>query len=113
MLQEPGWAPGKWLAVNGNDVSAWFDDGETKPGRVRLLKPGDPAQKGSDVKAVQHALAARNIAVEQNGVYGAGTAAAVARFQKQNGLNISGVVDAATRQRLGLPGEPGRLPGRN
>ena len=38
----------------------------------------------------------------------AGDAGAVARFQKQNGLDIDGVVDAATRRRLGLTGEPGR-----
>ena len=53
---------------------------------------------------MQRALAAAKIAVDQDGIYDAATAAAVARFQKQNGINVSGVVDTATRQQLGVAG---------
>jgi hypothetical protein len=95
-------APPKWMTINGNDVGAWFDDVEAKRGQARLLKPADPPMQGTDVKSVQRALAAARIAVEQDGVYNSATAAAVARFQKQNGINVSGVVDSATRQRLGI-----------
>jgi peptidoglycan hydrolase-like protein with peptidoglycan-binding domain len=69
--------------------------------------------KGADVRAVQKALAAARIAAPQTGAYDAATAVAVARFQKQNALNIDGVVDAATRQKLGIkpePAQPRKLP---
>jgi hypothetical protein len=95
-------APSKWITVNGNDVSAWFDGAEPKGGQPRLLRPSDPPMEGADVKGVQRALAAAEIPVEQDGVYNPPTAAAVARFQKQKGMNANGVVDPVTRQRLGL-----------
>ncbi len=106
-------APKDWIAINGNDVSAWFDGTERAAGQPRLLKPSDPPMRGNDVKSVQRALADAKISVEQDGEYNSDTAGAVARFQKQNGLNVSGVVDAATRQRLGGLGDPLRQGGRN
>ena len=69
--------------------------------------------QGNDVKSIQRALAGAKVAIEQNGVYNSSTAAAVARFQKQNGMNVNGVVDGATRQRLGLAAEAPRQGGRN
>ena len=95
-------APPKWITINGNDVSAWFDGAEAKGGQPRVLKPSDPPMQGNDVKSLQRALAGAKVTVEQAGVYNSSTAAAVARFQKQNGMNVNGVVDGATRQRLGL-----------
>ena len=72
---------------------------------------------GTDVTSaasdVQRALAAAKVSVEQDGEYNSATAGAVARFQKQNGLNVSGVLDAATRRRLGEWGDPPRQGGRN
>ncbi len=106
-------APTHWIAINGNDVSAWFDGTETAPGQPRLLKPFDPPMRGSDVKRLQRALAAAMISVEQDGEYNSATVGAVARFQKQNGLNVSGVVDAETRRRLGGLEDPLRGGGRN
>jgi hypothetical protein len=106
-------APSNWITINNNDVSAWFDGSETAAGQPRLLRPSDPPMRGTDVKNVQRALAAAKISVEQDGEYDSATAGAVARFQKQNGLNVSGVVDAATRRRLGELGEPPRQGGRN
>jgi hypothetical protein len=106
-------APTDWIAINSNDVSAWFGGTETAAGQPRLLKPSDPPMRGTDVKNVQRALAAAKISVEQDGEYNSSTAGAVARFQKQNGLNVSGVVDAATRRRLGGLGDPLRQGGRN
>ena len=53
---------------------------------------------GNDVRAVQRALAAAKSEVPQNGTYDAATAVAVARYQKQNGLNVDGVVDANAAQ---------------
>jgi hypothetical protein len=106
-------APPKWMIINGNDVSSWFDASEPKEGEARLLKLSDPPMKGSDVKSVQRALAAVKMQVGQDGVYNSSTAAAIARFQKQNGMNADGVVDTATRQRLGVADESYRKGGRN
>jgi hypothetical protein len=106
-------SPANWIAINSNDVSAWFDGTETAAGQARLLKPSDPPMRGTDVQKVQRALTAAKIPVEQDGEYNSATAGAVARFQKQNGLNVSGVVDAATRQRLGGIGDPLRQGDRN
>jgi murein L,D-transpeptidase YcbB/YkuD len=105
--------PGKWITINGNDVSTWFEGAEAAAGQLRLLKPSDPPMRGDDVKSVQRALTAAKIPVEQDGEYNSAAAGAVARFQKQKGLNVSGVVDAATRQQLGGPGDPLRQGGRN
>jgi peptidoglycan hydrolase-like protein with peptidoglycan-binding domain len=69
--------------------------------------------RGADVKDVQRALAAAKVTVEQDGVYRVSTATAVARFQKQKGMNVSGVVDPATRQALGLRAPAPRPGGRN
>ena len=101
-------APPKWITVNGNDVSAWFLGNAAAAGQPRSLHPAEPAMTGADVGAVQRALAAGNIAAPQNGAYDGPTAAAVARFQKQNGLNADGVVDATTRQKLGITAEAPR-----
>ena len=105
--------PVDWLKINGNDVTAWFGGTEATAGQPRLLKPSDPPMRGNDVKSVQRALAAAKIPVEPDGEYNLATAAAVARFQKQRGLNVSGVVDTTTRQRLGGLGDPLRQGGRN
>ncbi|MBV8937398.1 MAG: peptidoglycan-binding protein [Alphaproteobacteria bacterium] len=69
--------------------------------------------RGADVESVQRALAAAQMPVAQDGQYNSATAAAVARFQKEKGLNVSGVVDSATRQGLGGSGDPLRPGGRN
>lgn len=102
-------APPKWLTVNGNDVSAWFIKNDP-PGQPRALRPAEPPLAGADVRAVQHALSAANIEAPQSGTYDAATAVAVARFQKQQKLNIDGVVDAATSRKLGLNAGPATSP---
>jgi hypothetical protein len=99
-------APQKWITVNDNDVGAWFAGDNPGPGQPRALRPAEPALSGADVRAVQKALAAARIAAPQNGAYDGATAVAVARFQKENALNVDGVVDAATRQKLGVKPEP-------
>jgi hypothetical protein len=106
-------SPQKWAAVNGNDVSLWFDGSEPSRDQPRLLKPAEPPMQGADVKDVQRALAAAKLPVEQDGVYRISTATAVARFQKQKGMNVSGVVDIPTRRALGLRGPAARPSGRN
>jgi peptidoglycan hydrolase-like protein with peptidoglycan-binding domain len=72
------------------------------PGEPRILRLVDPPLSGDDVVAVQHSLAASNLPTDQDGNYGPLTAAGVARFQKQNQININGVVDPVTREKLGV-----------
>jgi hypothetical protein len=103
-------APPKWITLNGQDISAWFIAGHAVPGEPRELKPAKPPMTGGDVNAVQHALAGAKIEVPDNGIYDGATSVAVARFQQQSGLNENGVVDAATRQKLGIKPEPGVAP---
>jgi hypothetical protein len=98
--------PPKWVTINGNDVSVWFLAANPAPGQPRVLKPAAPAMHGPDVGAVQHALAAAGVAVPASAAYDGPTAVAVARFQKQNKLNVTGAVDAATWQKLGAKVEP-------
>lgn len=106
-------APPKWLTINGNDVDAWFDGPDVQANKPRTLLLADPPMEGEDIRRVQRALTAAKFAVDEDGVYRSGTAGAVARFQKQNGMNVSGVVDAATRQRLGISAPGSRQGGRN
>lgn len=100
-------APQKWLTLNGGDITAWFTGNAAKAAGPRILRPAEPALSGDDVAAVQRALQAAKIATPQSGAYDGATAAAVARFQKQNGLNVDGLVDRETRQKLGIEPAPG------
>ena len=99
-------APQKWISINGNDVTGWLSDDKPAPGQPRNLHPAHPPLQGEDVRAVQRALAAAKIAAPQTGTYDGATAAAVAQFQKQNALNIDGVADTATRDKLGVKPTP-------
>ncbi len=103
----------KSATINGNDVSLWFEESEPSSGKPRLLKPAEPPMQGADVKEVQRALAAAKQPIGQNGVYGISTATAVARFQKQKGMNVNGVADAPTQRALGLRVPTPRPAGRN
>jgi hypothetical protein len=104
-----GSASGRPLSVNGNDISGWFAAGPPPgmaPGSPRVLRLADPPLSGDDVREVQKAVAATEVEPFAPGIYDTATALAVARFQKKSGMNISGVVDAATRQKLGLTPPP-------
>jgi len=75
---------------------------------VLLTAPGAAAASGRpDVAALQAAL--RGVGLYSgtiDGVAGAGTRAAVSRFQARNGLVADGVAGAATRAALGRRGRP-------
>jgi hypothetical protein len=106
-------SPKKWAMINGNDVSLWFTEGQPSPGQPRLLKPAEPPMQGADVTDVQRALASAKMPVQQDGVYRVSTAVSVARFQKQKGINVSGIVDGPTWKALGLSAPTRRPAGRN
>ena len=97
---------GKPITINGSDVSGW-SAGAGQFGRMpekppRLLRLAQPPETGDDVRAVQQAVKGQEVEPFSDGVYDTATALAVARFQKQAGLNVSGVVDPATADKLGL-----------
>jgi peptidoglycan hydrolase-like protein with peptidoglycan-binding domain len=101
---------GKPVSVNGSDLSGWFAGagqfGQMPPEPPRLLRLADPPETGDDVRAVQKAVKANQVEPLTDGVYDIATALAVARFQKQAGINVSGVVDDATAEKLGLKPKP-------
>ena len=72
------------------------------PDWVRRLTASPPArgQRGASVVALQRLLFSLGYDVAIDGVYGAETAKAVARFQSQNGLKETGTADAATIKSL-------------
>lgn len=109
---------GKPLSINGNDVRGWVAGGNQfgrmPAGPPRVLRPTDPPETGDDVRAVQKAVRANVVEPLTDGVYDTATALAVARYQKQAGLNVSGVVDEATADKLGLkPPQPPPAPAKN
>jgi hypothetical protein len=62
--------------------------------------PLRPGAHGSDVMALQQALAARGYVVAQDGQYGPQTARAVRHWQKVNGLVVDGIVGPVTAATL-------------
>lgn len=73
------------------------------PTRCRPLQVVRPMLRGSDVRAVQDALAARGFAPGSvDGIYGPLTSAAARRYQAAAGLDATGVVDDATYEALGI-----------
>ncbi len=64
--------------------------------------------RGDSVRAVQQALVNQGVSVAGgvDGIFGAGTEAALKAFQKQHGLRRTGTVDEATALELGLSSSP-------
>ncbi|AFY56902.1 putative peptidoglycan-binding domain-containing protein [Rivularia sp. PCC 7116] len=58
---------------------------------------------GSDVERLQADLSAKGYEVSVNGNFDEYTENAVKSFQKDNGLNVDGVVGAETGMKLGAP----------
>jgi hypothetical protein len=92
-------APGKPIAVNGNDISDWLQGSGSTEQTPRPLRLADPPEHGDDVRAVQKVVMTD---VRTDGNYDVATALAVMRFQQSHGLNVNGIVDAATRDKLGI-----------
>jgi putative peptidoglycan binding protein/D-alanyl-D-alanine carboxypeptidase-like protein len=58
--------------------------------------------RGQQVKKLQEALNARGATLVVDGIFGAGTHAAVINFQAKNGLTADGIVGPKTKAALGL-----------
>lgn len=68
----------------------------------RTLRLTDPAMTGSDVEALQRALAERGWAINIDAVFDPGTQRCVRQFQEEEGLTTDGIAGPATLGRLGL-----------
>lgn len=64
-------------------------------------KPAAAPIPSADVRAVQNALRSTGIAVTADGIVGPKTREALKQFQRENGLRVTGDIDAATVQALG------------
>lgn len=104
---------GKAITVNGSNLAAWFNTHpSSNPGlnQERTLRLADPPMTGDDVRAVQQALPSDKRDSFTVGSFDTATALAVAQFQKDSGLNVDGVVDAETRDKLGIKPPPPPAP---
>ncbi|HEV2189665.1 MAG TPA: peptidoglycan-binding domain-containing protein, partial [Stellaceae bacterium] len=96
---------GQPIGVNGSNLVVWFNThvaSNPDPTQQRTLQLAIPPMTGDDVRIVQHALPADKQVGLLAGSYDTATALAVAQFQKDSGLNVDGVVDAKTRDKLGI-----------
>jgi Putative peptidoglycan binding domain len=74
----------------------------TPPGQPRLLQLTQPFLKGNDVLILQRALIKLGFNIDDDGVFGNATDAAITAFQQSNGLTPDGIVGSKTRKVLGI-----------
>ncbi len=80
-----------------SDSSGSSGDTSSTSGAYITLREGS---QGADVRTLQKALNDLGYTCSVDGSYGPGTKAAVAAFQKQNGLDADGVAGAGTQSKL-------------
>lgn len=68
----------------------------------RVLRFTSPFMQGEDVRRIQTALKNRGYSIAVDGIYGPGTFSAVQQFQRNNNLEVDGVVGPLTRTKLGI-----------
>ena len=66
----------------------------------REIKVADPMMQGDDVKLLQGAMVRAGIAVTADGFFGPASAKAVEEYQTANELDVTGMIDEATRTKL-------------
>ena len=90
-----------WETAAGNSALVEADNNAFGGAEwAAVLKPGS---KGGEVKEVRRRLKQWGYYKgEPDGIFGAGTKAAVIAFQKKNGLTADGIVGAATFRALGM-----------
>lgn len=67
---------------------------------------------GAGVTAIQNILKSRGYSIDKvNGKFGSDTAAAISKFQRDNGLPVTGYIDSATLEKL--TGQKGYASGTN
>lgn len=99
--------PGADSTSGADAVDIAFDNPTTEPD-----PPADPVLAREEVKALQLRLQALNYAMvgKADGAYGASTVAAVAAFQHEHELPVTGRLDEATRAAVWQEQEPREIP---
>jgi putative peptidoglycan binding protein/D-glucuronyl C5-epimerase-like protein len=91
-----------WLGSDSSPDKSAAGRAEILPAAgVELAKSLRPGSRGDAVRALQEGLAALGYEIGADGVYGQGTAGAVAAFQADHGLPADGVLGTETSAALG------------
>jgi chitosanase len=69
---------------------------------TRLLRLRQPFMQGEDVRALQVALAGRDVPAETDGIFGPATESAVRQFQQRSKMTADGIAGPATLAALGI-----------
>ena len=70
---------------------------------------GRPGDSGEETVLLQTRLLEYGYEIEISGIYDLATSSAVRRFQEDRGIDVSGVANAETLYRLGIPVDPDEL----
>ena len=73
-----------------------------KPAKAMYKKHAKKAMPSEKIKAVQKALMGAGYALKEDGFMGKKTKMALKKFQKENGLKVTGKTDPATLEKLGI-----------
>ncbi|MEO0406836.1 MAG: peptidoglycan-binding domain-containing protein, partial [Cyanobacteria bacterium P01_A01_bin.135] len=76
------------------------DPAQTQAKAWRTIEVRSPYLRGDDVQLCQGALIRRGFSVKADGIFGPASAEVVKEFQQGQGLEPTGSIDEATRQRL-------------
>lgn len=107
LLDARNWQLGLPLRVRGQHIDTDVLGGPAVRATAedmaqRTLRLTDPPMTGSDVEALQRALAACGWAINIDAVFDAGTERCVRQFQQEEGLVADGIAGPATLGALGL-----------
>jgi Putative peptidoglycan binding domain len=93
-----------WMLVFGDDdtSASGTENAEDEPTTETISSPLSFGDSGPDVVILQERLAAEDLPVTADGVYGQETADAVMAFQEQEQLTVDGVVGSETAEALGI-----------
>ncbi|HUC61176.1 MAG TPA: peptidoglycan-binding protein [Alphaproteobacteria bacterium] len=100
LIDAGNWELALPITVHGVYIDANVLSGQAPAGRT--LRVTTPFMTGSDVTALQQALANAGYQVSVDGVYGPATAAAVQQFESARGLAADGIAGPSVRAALGL-----------
>lgn len=108
LIDEANWDLRLPISVRGQivDQDAFERDAPVRVSaeivEMRMLRLRQPFLQGEDIRELQVALAANNVNVDTDGIFGPATEKAVRQFQSQNGLVADGIAGPATLAALNI-----------